>query len=53
MFRHFVALPPIAKACKAAALLLVLSGILGLFVHSIVSEHRAGEVAGGAKLEAR
>ena len=53
MYRRHVALPPFARAFQAGALLLILLGILGLLVHSIAVEHRGGQVAGSAKLQAR
>ena len=53
MHRCPVSISPLAKICKAAALLLILSGILGLLAHSIAIEDPAGQVAGGTKVEAR
>ena len=53
MHRCPVSISPLARACKAAALLLILSGILVLLAHAIAVEDRGGQVAGGAKIEAR
>ena len=53
MYRRPVDLPPLARACQAGALLLILLGVLGLLVHSIAVEDRGGQVAGRAKLQAR
>jgi hypothetical protein len=46
MYRN-VAVSPLAKVCKAAALLLILSGVLGLLAHSVVLDSRSGLVAVG------
>jgi hypothetical protein len=53
MYRQNVAISPLAKACKAAALLLILSGVLGLLAHSIVLDSRSGLVAVGATPDVR
>ena len=47
MYRN-VAVSPLAKVCKAAALLAIPSGVLGLLAHSIVLYSRSGLVAVGA-----
>ena len=53
MYRQNVALSPLAKACKAAALLLILSCVLGLLAHSIVLDSRSGLVAVGTTPDVR
>ena len=53
MYRHHVATSRLAKACKTGALLLILSGILGLLAHSIILESRSGLVAAGARPDVR
>ena len=53
MYRRLVRLPPLARACQAGALLLVLFGILALLIHSMAVEDPRGQVAGSAKLQAR
>ncbi len=49
MYRHNVAVSPLAKACKTAALLLVLAGVLGLLAHSIALDNRSGLAAVNTK----
>ena len=46
MHRRNVAVTPLATACQAGALLLILSGILALLVHSIAVEHRPEQLVG-------
>jgi hypothetical protein len=46
MYRN-VAVSPLARACKTAALLLILSGVLGLLAHSIMLDSRSGLAAVG------
>ena len=48
-----VALSPLAKACKVAALLPILFGVLGLLAHSMVVDNRSGLVATGARPDVR
>jgi hypothetical protein len=48
-----VALSPLAKACKVAALLLILFGVFGLLAHSILVDSRSGLVAAGARPDVR
>jgi len=52
MYRHYLILSPLARACRTGALLLVLVGILGLLAHTIVVESRPQQVV-GSKQNAR
>jgi hypothetical protein len=46
MYRRNITLSPLARACQTGALLLILSGILGLLVHTIAVERRPEQVVG-------
>ena len=46
MYRN-VAVSPLARACKTAALLLILAGVVGLLAHSIVQDGKTGLAAVG------
>jgi hypothetical protein len=48
-----VVLSPLARACKVAALLLILCGVFGLLAHSIVVDNRSELVATGARPDVR
>jgi len=46
MYRHYLILSPLARACRTGVLLLVLFGILALLAHTIVVERRPEQVVG-------